>query len=461
MPGAQRRRTLAALRKARPAWLAAMIILSCRAASAADGNWPQFRGPLSLGTTDHAGLPDTWSATDNVRWSQPIPGRGWSSPIVWGNRVFLTTVTNDEVLKDKDRKRGLYLGGNRDEAPKIPHQWRVLCLNLDDGQNVWEHVAHQGIPPESSHLKNSYASETPVTDGERLYVYFGNLGIYCYSLAGEALWSRTLDAHKTAAGWGTGSSPALHKGRLYILNDNEDQSYLLALDAKTGAELWRTARPEKSCWSTPYVWQHDARTEIVVSGSGAVRSYDLDGHELWQLGDMSGNAIPTPMAGADLLYVSSGYFMGSKKPIMAVRPGASGNITLAPDAAANDYVAWCQRKAAPYNPSILLYDNYIYSITDLGLVSCFDAKSGAMMYEKKRLPNARAVTASPWAYDGKIFCLSEYGDTFVVKAGQQFELLHVNSLNDDDMCLATPAFAGNKLLLRSDRRLYAIEKPAP
>jgi len=434
------------------------LIFVCRVAAAADGNWPQFRGPLALGTTAQAGLPDTWSATTNVKWSQAIPGRGWSSPIVWDKRIFLTTVTNDEELKDKDRKRGLYLGGNRDEAPTTPHQWRVLCLNLDDGQPLWEQVAHRGVPPESSHQKNSYASETPVTDGERVYVYFGNLGVFCYSVGGDLLWSRTLDPHKTAAGWGTGSSPALHQGRLYILNDNEDQSYLLALDAKTGAEIWRTARPEKSCWSTPYIWQHDARTEIVVSGSGAVRSYDLDGKMLWELGDMSGNAIPTPMAGPNLLYVSSGYFMGSKKPIMAVRPGARGDITLASDAASNDYVAWCQRKAAPYNPSILLYDNYVYVITDLGLMSCFDATTGSMMYEKKRLPNARAVTASPWAYDGKIFCLNEYGDTFVVKVGPSFELLHVNSLDEDDMCLATPAIAGDKLLLRSDRRLYAIQQ---
>ena len=340
------------------------------------------------------------------------------------------------------------------------HQWRVQCLDISDGRLLWDRVAHEGLPPESSHLKNSYASETPVTDGERVYVYFGNLGVYCYSLDGKPLWSRTLGTYKTASGWGTGGSPALHNDRLYILNDNEDQSFLSALDTKTGAEMWRRARAEKSSWSTPYVWEHNVRTEIVASGSGVVRSYDLDGKLLWQLGDMSGNAIPTPMAGPNLLYVSSGYFMGNKKPIMAVRPGAAGDITLAADQTSNDFVAWCQRKAAPYNPSILLYKGLVYSITDLGLSSCFDAQTGAVIYEKKRLPNAKAVTASPWAYNGNVFCLSEYGETFVIKAGPEFEIVRVNALADDDMCLATPAIAGNKLLLRSDRRLYAIQKSA-
>ncbi|HEY4309982.1 MAG TPA: PQQ-binding-like beta-propeller repeat protein [Pirellulales bacterium] len=440
--------------------LIVLVLFATSLVRAADTQWPQFRGPAALGTADNPDLPDTWSSTDNIAWKQDTPGRGWSSPIVWGDRVFVTTVTNDEEVKNKDRKRGLYLGGNRDEPSKSEHQWRVLCLDLNDGRVLWEQVAHTGLPPESSHLKNSYASETPVTDGERLYVYFGNLGVFCYALDGEPLWSRTLGTYKTASGWGTGGSPAIFNDRLYVLNDNEDQSFLSALDTKTGAEMWRTPRPEKSSWSTPFVWNHADRTEIVVSGSGAVRSYDLDGKMLWQLGDMSGNAIPTPMAGPNLLYVSSGYFMGNKKPIVAVRPGASGDITLAPDATSNDFVAWCQRKAAPYNPSILLYKGLIYSITDLGLTSCFDAQTGAALYEKKRLPNAKAVTASPWAYNGQVFCLSEYGETFVIKAGPDFEVVRVNSLADDDMCLATPAIAGDKLLLRSDRRLYAVQKSA-
>jgi outer membrane protein assembly factor BamB len=436
-----------------------VVLVATGTARAIDNNWPQFRGPLSLGTSDNPQLPDTWSDTENIAWKTDIAGRGWSSPIVWGNRVFVSTVTNDETLKEKDKKRGLYLGGNRSDAPTTAHEWHVACLDLADGKVLWNEVAHQGIPPESIHLKNTFASETPVTDGERVYVYFGNLGVFCYSLDGKLLWSRTLGAYKTASGWGTGSSPTLHEDRLYIVNDNEDQSFLLAIDTKTGAEMWRTPRPEKSSWSTPYIWQNAKRTEIIVSGSNMVRSYDLDGKPLWELGDMSGNAIPTPVAGADLLYVCSGHVMGHKKPIMAVRPGASGDITLGTNETSNQFIAWCQRKAAPYNPSILLYKDLIYVVTDLGIFSCYDAHTGVAVYEKKRLPNGRAFTASPWAYNDNIFCLNEYGDAFVVKAGREFEILRVNSLGQQ-MCLATPAVAGDKLLIRTDLSLYAIEKPA-
>ena len=339
--------------------------------------------------------------------------------------MFVTTVTSDEEFKSKDKKRGLYLGGNRNEPSKTVHQWRVLCLDLTDGHVLWEQVAHEGPPPESIHLKNTYASETPVTDGEHVFVYFGNLGVFSYTLDGKPAWSRTLGAYKTASGWGTGRSPTLYKDRLYILNDNEDESFLLALDKNTGRRLRRTVRPEKSSWSTPFVWENKDRTEIVTSGSGMVRLYDLDGHELWQLGDMSGNAIPTPQAGAEFLYVCSGHVMGNKKPIMAVRPGAQGDITLAANETSNQFVAWCLRRSAPYNPSALLYKDCIYVCSDLALVSCFNAHTGATIYDKKRLQNGRAFTASPWAYGDHVFCLNEYGDTFVIKAGSEFELVRV------------------------------------
>ena len=259
---------------------------------------------------------------------------------------------------------------------------------------------------------------------------------------------------------GTAGSPIAHQDRLYILNDNEDQSFLVALDKKTGAEMWRTLRPEKSSWSTPYLWTNGNRTEIVVSGSETVRSYDLEGKQLWQLGGMTKHSIPTPVAGAELLYVASGHVLGAKRPIVAIRPGAGGDITLADDQTSNEFVAWSLRKASPYNTSILLYREYIYVLTDLGILYCYDAHTGAAVYEKKRLPNGRAFTASPWAYNGHIFCLSEYGETFVTKAGPDFEVVHVNSLAEDDMCLATPAIAGDTLLVRSDHRIYAIRNPA-
>ncbi|MES1213587.1 MAG: PQQ-binding-like beta-propeller repeat protein [Singulisphaera sp.] len=422
-------------------------------------NWPQFRGPLSNSVADDTDLPERWSGTENVAWKTKIPGRGWSAPIVWGKRIFLTSVTSAD--DQAERKRGIYFGGDQKVAPQTPHQWRVFCLDRDDGRVLWERVGHEGIPPQSVHLKNTYASETPVTDGERVYAYFGNLGIFCFDVDGAPQWSRTLGSFHTADGMGTGSSPILHGEQVIVLNDNEDDSFLLALDRKSGAENWRVARPEKSCWSTPYIWRHPQRTELIVSGSGVARSYDLGGKLLWQLGDLSAHSIPSPVAGPDLLYLASGHVLSSKRPIVAIRAGASGDISLAGDAASNDFVAWCLKRAAPYNPSLLYSRDYVYALTDLGILSCYDAHTGKTVYERKRLPNGRSFTASPWAANGQIYCLSEFGDTFVVRAGPAFEVLRVNSLGDEEMFLATPAIAGRQLLIRGEHTLYAIQKEAP
>ena len=245
------------------------LVAAGRGSRGAEGNWPQFRGPLVRGVSDNARLPDTWSAGENMAWKTGIPGCGWSSPIAWGDHVFVTTVTS-EAPTNQEKKHGLFFGGDRHEPPKSPHKWRVMCLDLADGKVLWERIAQEGLPPQTVHQKNTYASETPVTDGQRVYAYFGNVGVFCYSLDGQPLWSRLLGAYKTADGMGTGGSPIVYRDRLYVLNDNEDESFLLALDAKTGAELWRTPRPEKSSWSTPYIWENGQRSEIVVSGSGVV-----------------------------------------------------------------------------------------------------------------------------------------------------------------------------------------------
>ncbi|HVU89313.1 MAG TPA: PQQ-binding-like beta-propeller repeat protein [Pirellulales bacterium] len=444
-------------RLARFALLVSAAAVAPGAFAIADDNWPQFRGPGARGVADHPDLPDTWSATENVAWKTAIAGRGWSSPIVWGKRVFLTSVTSAE--DQAERKRGLYFGGDQKVAPSVPHKWYVYCLDRTDGRLLWERVAHEGVPPQSVHLKNTYASETPVTDGERVYAYFGNLGVFCYDFDGQPLWSRTLGSYKTADGMGTGSSPIMYGENVLVLNDNEDESFLLALDRKTGAENWRVARPEKSCWSTPYLWHNALRSELVISGSGVVRSYDLDGRLLWHLGDMSAHSIPSPLAGPNLLYLASGHVLSSKRPIVAVRPGGAGDISLAADASNNDFVAWCLRRAAPYNPSLLYFQDRVYALTDLGILSCYDAQTGKAVYERKRLPNGRAFTASPWAANGNIFCLSEFGDTFVIKAGDDFEVLRVNSLGDEEMFLSTPGLAGSQLLVRGEHHLFAIQKP--
>jgi outer membrane protein assembly factor BamB len=434
-----------------------LLLATLSRPAAAQENWPQFRGALSLGVSDNQNLPDTWTATENVAWKTDIKGRGWSSPIVWGDKIFVTSVVN--LGDDQAPKKGLYFGGEQKQPPQAEHQWNVVCLDLNDGHIVWERTAHAGTPATTIHIKNSYASETPVTDGERVYAFFGNVGLYCYDLDGKLIWKHEVEPHKTRYGWGTAASPVLYQDRLYLVNDNEEESYLVALNAKTGEQVFRVERDEKSNWATSYVWKNSQRTELVVPGTGKIRSYDLDGKPLWELGGMSSITVATPYSQGDLLYVSSGYVLDKKKPLYAIKPGASGDITLADDATSNDYIVWCAKMGGPYNPTSLLYGDKIYVLYDQGFFAAFDAKTGAEVYPKKRIPDGKGFTASPWAYDNKIFCLNEDGVTFVMAAGDEFEILHTNPLAEDDMGMATPAIVGDKLLLRTSARLYCIDKP--
>lgn len=432
----------------------ALLLIAAHPTSAGE-HWPQFRGPDATGVPANGRPPETWSATANVLWKQPVSGRGWSSPIVWGDRIFLMTVESEGELERQ--QRGLYLGGERRDPPDAVHHWKVLCLDLATGQPIWQRTVHQGVPKTSIHLKNTYASETPVTDGQRVYAYFGNVGVFCLDFEGEVLWSRSLGTYPMTSGWGTGASPTLHGDTLYIQNDNEENSFLVALDTKTGDERWRTQRDDRSNWATPFVWENDVRTEIVASGTNNVRGYDLSGKPLWELHDMSHNAIPTPFAKHGLLYVASGHVLGNKKWLVAVKPGAAGDITPQGDETSSQYVAWRQKGAAPYNPSPLVYGDYAYVLLDAGFLACYDARTGEVAYSKQRLPDGRAFTASPWAYRDRIFCLNEFGVTFVIEAGPKFEILRKNTLDEDAMCLATPAIVGDKLLIRTDATLYCLQ----
>ena len=439
--------------------LVASLLLIDTLAAAEDNNWPQFRGPGALGVSGNANLPDKWSTTENVLWKQVVAGRGWSSPVVWGNQIFVTTVVTEG--KAWVAKKGLYFGGERYKPPAGRHHWKVVCLNLDTGKVVWEKTAHSGIPKGSIHIKNSYASETPITDGERVYAYFGNQGLYCYTMDGKQVWKKEWPAYKTRYGWGLAASPVLHKGRLYIVNDNEEKSFLVALDAKTGKEAWRVDRyGEKSNWSTPYIWENKLRTEIITPGTRRNRSYDLKGKLLYEFGGNSSITIATPYAKFGLLYVTSGYVGDRKKPMFAIRPGAKGDISLESGEDKNEYVAWCQRRAGPYNPSTIIYGDLMYVLLDRGLVACYEARTGKHVYGPERIVSrGGAFTSSPWAYNGKVFFLDENGVTYVLQAGRKFKLLSPNRLNaKEDMCMATPAMAGDKLIIRTDARVYCFRK---
>jgi outer membrane protein assembly factor BamB len=408
-----------------------------------------------MGIADNPDLPDRWSTNENVAWKIEVPGRGWSSPIVWGERVFLTTVASDGEVEPP--KKGLYYGGERQEIPQATHRWLVLCLDLKSGREFWRQEAYRGTPPNPLHVKNTYASATPVTDGERVFACFGNVGVFCYDFNGRKLWSTNWPPVKTRNGWGSGASPVLYKDRLFIVNDNDEKAFVVALDAKTGRELWRVDRDEKSNWATPYIWQNEQRTELITPGTRKVRAYDLDGKLLWEFGGMSSIVIPTPCSRLGLLYVCSGYVGDKVRPVFAIKPGASGDISLKPDETNNAFIAWYQPAAAPYNPSPLLYGDYFYVLFDFGFLACHDARTGAQIYDKQRIrPEPTSFTASPWAANGKIFALSEDGDTFVFQAGPEFHLLHQNPL--DEMCMATPAMAGDRLVIRTLTKLYCFRK---
>jgi outer membrane protein assembly factor BamB len=446
----------------------ALALLTSAALSAmlsADQEWPQFRGSKSGVGVDDGALPDRWSTTEGVAWKLDVPGRGWSSPIVAGDHIFITsaisTKGDDEALKDTPaytpRSFGGPMSGRDLSTSTAPYRWVLYDVDLKTGTFRWERTIATAVPFDSKHQKNSYASETPVTDGERVYAYFGNLGLFAFDVNGKPLWSKPMGPFKVRSGWWAAGSPVIHRDRVYVVNDNDDKSFIAAYDKKSGDEIWRTAREEGSNWTTPFIWENARRTEIVTAGTKKVRSYDLDGKLLWELAGMTTIQIPTPLAAKDLLFVSSGYPADPVRPVYAIRPGASGDISLKKDETSNEFIVWSNPTLGTYNPSPLVYGDYFYTLFDRGFFAAHDLKTGKEIYPKQRITaEATGFTASPWAYNGKIFALSEDGDTYVIDAGSRFNVVARNSLGE--MTLATPAVAGGSLIIRTVSKLYRISR---
>ena len=281
-------------------------------------NWPQFRGADSSGVAAEAKIPDTWSTSKNVVWQTEIPGKGWSSPIVWDDKIIVTSAIAEEPASEP--RKGLYIQGMQGRRGEGEHRWMVYCLDWETGKILWEKTAHQGVPRVPIHGKNSYATETPATDGERIVACFGAVGLFAYDMNGRELWSHEWEALPMRMGWGSAASPVIHEDRVYVLNDNEQSSFLAAFDKRTGRQIWRTKREEKSSWSSPFIWKNAQRTEIITAGESKVRSYDLEGQPLWELEGMSSITIPTPVAAKEMLYVASGYVADSYRPVYAILP---------------------------------------------------------------------------------------------------------------------------------------------
>jgi outer membrane protein assembly factor BamB len=435
-----------------------LLIATVLVAGPSAQHWPQFRGADAGRIADDPALPETWSETENVAWKTRIPGTGWSSPIVWDDHVIVTATISNAT--EPAPIKGLYDPGDENGRMRAAaeHRWVVYDVDLQTGRIRWERELARGVPKVQRHIKNSFASETPVTDGERIFVYFGSTGLLtALDMNGATLWRRELGAFDGRQAFGTAASPALHGDRVIVVHDNATESFIAAYDKRTGAELWRVKRDEVENWSTPFVWQNERRTEIVTAGLRKVRSYDLDGKLLWELAGMTINVTPTPFASHGLVYVNSGYPGASPRPVYAIRPGASGDISLKPGDTRNDFIAWYQPLLGTYNTSSLVYGDYYYTLLDRGFLLCHDARTGTQVYGRQRISaESSGFTASPWAYNGKIFLLSEDGDTFVVQAGPEYKLLGKNSLNE--MALATPAVVRGSLIIRTQSSLYRIAK---
>ncbi|MGB7925883.1 MAG: PQQ-binding-like beta-propeller repeat protein [Pyrinomonadaceae bacterium] len=427
-------------------------ILPERGAASADSNWPQWRGPESQGVSMDKDLPAEWSSTKNVRWKTAIAGRGHSSPIIWGKRVFLTTAVEGAVVPGakaathkvdgKDWVHPDSVGADR------KHTFKVIALDRDTGKIVWEKTAWEGTPYDDRHRKSSFASSTPATDGRYVYAYFGTEGIYCYDFEGTLVWKATLGKLGTS-GMGTGTSPVLYENLVILQCDEEDglNSFIIGLDKKTGKEVWKTPRKVQVSWTTPVLVKTAKRVELITSGNEAIISYDpATGRELWRTKGLESNAIPTPVATTDMVVVAAGYPV---KIAMAIRLGGTGDLK-------ETGIAWKYEKGLAYVPSPILYGDYLYLTTDRGILTCLDVKTGKVVYEGGRVPIPATFTASPVAFDGKILLTSEDGDTFIVKAGPKHEILGTNSL--DEPVYSSPALADGKIFIRGEKNLYCIGK---
>jgi len=426
-----------------------MTLSSCTDTS----HWTQFRGPDANMVVTGENLPTEWGEDANVAWTYEVEGDGWASPVVWENQVFVASVVPVTINKPGEREGE---EENQDLYLRDVYRWELTCVDLESGIELWKQVAFEGSPRIKKHARTNYASETPVTDGKRVYVYFGMTGLFCYDMDGSLIWKKDLGAFETQRGWGTGSSPLLHEDKLFVQVDNEEQSFLIALDAGTGEKIWKVDRDEKTNYGTPFLWKNRMRTELVCGGKRA-RAYDpATGELIWEL-QMNGHYnIPSPSADRDLLFMGNAGYRDTKGAFFAIKAGSGGDISPDSGSVSSEGVAWYNSDAAFLaSPSPLLYNGHIYFVSSRGgQVSCMEAETGSMVYQEK-IEKVGACWASPWIHDEKIFFMDEKGVTQVIKAGREFEHLHKNSL--DDRFWASVAVAGDAYIFKGDKKLYCIK----
>ena len=432
-------------------WLLASASLSAQ-------QWPAFRGANASGVAGDAPVPTMWNATngENLRWKTPVPGVAVSSPIVWGDRVFVSTAVSS------DPKAGIRTGQYGDVEPvsdSSRHQWRVIALDKATGRVVWDRLAHEGTPKTKRHPKSSQASPTPVTDGRRVIVSFGSEGLFAYDVDGTLLWKRDLGVLNSGwfydpdYEWGMGSSPIIWRNLVIVQCDIQKDSFIAAFDVATGAPVWRTAREEIPSWSTPAIYEADGRAELVTQATTFTRGYDPEtGKELWRLSGNSEIAIPTPVVAPGLIIVTNGY--RGVQPIYAIKPGARGDITLKGEETTSSAVAWSTKRGGPYIPTPVFYRDQLYALQNNGVVAVYNVRTGERMYQERLGGTGGSFSASPVAADGKVYFTSEDGDVFVVKAGPAYELLAKNTIGE--ILMATPAISNGVLFFRGLHHIFAV-----
>ena len=421
-------------------------------------NWPAFRGLNAAGVADGKPTASSWDVAkgENVLWKTPIPGVAVSSPIVWGNRVFVSTAVSS------DPKATLKPGPYGDVAPVddgSKHSWRLYALDRASGKVVWERIAHEGAPKTKRHPKSSQASATPVTDGQRVIVSFGSEGLYAYDFAGKLLWKRDLGVLNSGwfydpdYEWGLGSSPIIWKNMVIVQCDIQKNSFIAAFDVATGKPVWRTDRDEIPSWSTPTIFEVNGKAEIVTQATGFSRGYDsATGKELWRFSGNSEIAIPTPIVGGGFVFITNGY--RGIQPIRALKHGATGDITLKGEDTTNASIAWSTRLGGPYIPTPVIYGDLLYVLRDAGILAAYEVSTGKRLYQERLGVTNGSFTASPIAADGKLYLASEDGDVFVVRTGPKYELIGKSSIGE--VVMASPAAADGVLYFRGLKHIVAI-----
>jgi outer membrane protein assembly factor BamB len=438
--------------------LAGLVSPAADEKGTAGTNWPSFRGTNAAGIAEGYPLPTTWDATTsgNIQWKTPIPGLGHSSPVIWGNRLFVSTAISG--LEKSQLKVGLYgdIGSVQDDTS---HRWIVYCLDKQSGRIVWERTVNTGVPRVKRHPKSTHANSTLATDGRHVVAFFGSEGLYCFDVDGKLLWKKDLGLLNSGfyvaplAQWEFGSSPLIYQDRVLIQCDVLNGSFVAALNLHDGNEIWRTPRDDVPTWGTPAVHEDGRIAQMIVNGYKHTGGYDVTtGKELWRLSGGGDIPVPTPVVARGMVFITNAH--GKMAPIYAIRLNATGDISLKENETSNQFVAWSSARDGAYMITPLIYGDHFYSCKNNGVLSCYEADSGNKIYQERLGTGTSGFSASPVAGDGKIYFTGEDGDIYVVKSGPRFEILAKNSMGE--VCMASPALSGGTIYFRTQSHVIAV-----